>query len=113
VDFLKVLAVQGYKEYMERMKQLLTSRHWPTESDMLEVQSWHVTRLNTVRPIFQYVRQLHEKIGSGTFGIVYQAFDQATGHAFAIKVVNLGATDNTGAERAMLHRRIKVMGRLS
>jgi len=111
-ELLKALAVQGYEESVQRWQQLLTSRNRPTDSDNSEAQSWHVTRLNTARPILQDVLKLRVAIGKGSFGTVYKAVDQVTGHLFAIKMVELGATGNTDAERAMLHREIKVMERL-
>ena len=110
-ELLKALAVQGYTESIEQWQQLLISRNRPTESDMFESQSWHVTRISTARPVFQDIRRFRQRIGSGTFGTVYRAIDRATAHAFAIKVVDL-STGNTDTQRAMLHREIKVMERL-
>jgi hypothetical protein len=108
---LEKFTIQEYEVSMRLTSQLRT-RDRPTEIDTSEAQSWHITRLNTTRPNFQDVRELRKKIGIGSFGTVYSAYDQTSGYKFAIKVVHLDRYGNTDEARALLHREIKVMERL-
>lgn len=109
---LEAIAVEGYEESVKRCQQMLVSRRRPTEAGISEAQTWHLTRLNVAHPIFQDVIQLRTKLGQGSYGKVYKAIDQTTGHAFAIKVVDLQASDNPNAARTLLHREVETMERL-
>ncbi|EFZ00672.1 serine/threonine protein kinase domain protein [Metarhizium robertsii] len=113
VEFLKALAFQGYQESVHRM-QYIGSRERPTEYDPSELISWHMTRLNTVKgTYFSDVPDLRTEIGSGAFGTVYAATDQVSGYEFAIKVIHLQDHPNPEEARALVHREIKILQRLS
>ena len=106
---LEALTLQDYQA-SEQLLQNMRSRDRPTEGDYSEALSWHVTRLRTgQRPLFNDIVHLRIRIGSGNHGEVYRAVDWASGHTFAIKVVNLAKTPDVDAGRALLHREIKVM----
>ena len=108
-SFLKTLAVQGYEKSLQQWQDA-RSRDRPSGFDNSEVRSWHFTRLRTAKePTFNDIEELREAIGSGGFGTVYKAFDQITGHVFAIKVVDLAKHQDFDAARALLHREIKTM----
>lgn len=42
-------------------------------------------------PLSRYVRR--EKIGEGTYGVVYRAYDEVTGNIVALKKIRLEAED--------------------
>ena len=110
-DTLKDLAVEGYQNSLQRLKEL-RSRDRPTETGDSEALSWHITRLRTTKgPRFQDILHLRNQIGKGAFGEVYSAIDQASAYQFPIKVVLLDAPGVRNIEdtRAYLHREIKVM----
>jgi hypothetical protein len=111
---LKDLAVRGYKDSLQLLQDV-RSHDRPTEMDGSEAQSWHITRFNTAKgPLFRDVPHLRAKLGSGAYGTVYSAVDQASGNLFAIKVVKLNraAGMDIDTARALLHREIKVMERV-
>ncbi|USP82329.1 uncharacterized protein yc1106_09603 [Curvularia clavata] len=111
-EFLRALTIQGY-ETSQKLLQDVRSRDRPTENDFLEIQSWHITRLNTRKsPRIQDIKNLREKIGQGAYGTTYSAVDQTSGHSFAIKVVDLTRQGDIEAARAILHREIKVLQRM-
>ena len=108
-DLLKTLAIQGYQASVQQWQDV-KSRDRPTRYDNSEVRSWHFTRLRTAKePAFDDIEELRQEIGSGGFGTVFKAFDRITGHAFAIKVVDLAKHQNVDAARALLHGEIKAM----
>ncbi|KIE00750.1 Protein kinase-like domain protein, partial [Metarhizium majus ARSEF 297] len=111
--FLKALAFQGYQESVHRMQDV-RSRDRPTEYDHSEAMSWHMTRLNTVKgTCFSDVPHLRTEIGSGAFGTVYAATDRVSGYEFAIKVIHLQDHPNSEEARALVHREIKMLQKLS
>ncbi|KJZ74044.1 hypothetical protein HIM_06493 [Hirsutella minnesotensis 3608] len=113
INSLKTLTMQGFQS-SQQLAQNMRSRDRPTDVDVSEAQSWHITRLNTARlPHFRDVEQLRTIKASGAFGNVFKAVDRSTGHNFAIKVVNLAAYINADIEtaRALLHKEIKFMER--
>lgn len=113
-DLLQGLAMQGYHSSLQLVKGM-RSRDRPTDIDLSEAQSWHMTRLATATiPLFQDVVRVREETGSGGFGKVYRAIDRSSGYLFAVKVVDLAAnkTLNIETARALLHREIKVMERV-
>ncbi|KJZ74769.1 hypothetical protein HIM_05886 [Hirsutella minnesotensis 3608] len=114
VDFFKALVIQGYQASQELVRDM-RSRDRPTEFDVSEAQSWHITRLNTAKlPLFQDIEGLREYKAKGAFGQVFKAVDRSTGHLFAIKVVDLTIYQDGDIEaaRALLHKEIKVMERV-
>ncbi|KAI1289078.1 kinase-like protein [Xylaria venustula] len=109
----KNLVIQGYQRSLQLLQDV-RSRDRPTEGDNSEVLSWHMTRLNTRKgSLFKDIAHLREPGGEGSYGTVYKAVDQITGHLFAIKVVKLEEYGDVDAARALIHREIKVMGMLS
>lgn len=73
-----------------------------------------MTRLDTVKgSLFKNIPHLRDWKGEGSYGTVFQAVDQTSGHTFAIKVVELEKYDDADAARALLHREIKVVKRLN
>ena len=111
-EVLKAFVFQGYQTSLQQLQDV-RSRDRPTENDNSEALSWHITRLNTARgPCFKDIPSLREFKGAGSFGTVFQAVDQTSGHNFAIKVVKLEDYGDIETARALLHREIKVMERL-
>lgn len=109
---LKIRAVEGYRASSQQLQDV-RSRDRPTEYDNSEALSWHITRLDTVKGTgFKDIPHLRDEIGKGSYGKVYKAIDQASGHIFAIKVVKLEEYGDIDAARALLHREIKMMERL-
>ncbi|KND86510.1 MAP kinase kinase kinase SSK2 [Tolypocladium ophioglossoides CBS 100239] len=73
-----------------------------------------MTRLHTAkRPLFQEAKGLRELIRTGAFGKVFKTVDRASGHSFAVKVVDLKAHGNIELTRAALHKEVKALERLS
>lgn len=108
----KTLAVQGYRTSLQRLQDV-RSRDRPTENDNSEALSWHITRLDTVKgSLFKDIPHLREWKGEGSYGNVYKAVDQTSGHIFAIKVVKLKKYGDIDAARALIHREIRFMKRL-
>ena len=109
----KTLTIQGYRESLQRLQDV-RSRDRPTENDNSEVLSWHITRLDTVKgSLFKDIPHLRLEKGKGSYGTVYEAVDQTSGHTFAIKVVQLENYGDVYAARALLHREIKIIQGLS
>ncbi|KAM4065197.1 kinase [Hirsutella rhossiliensis] len=114
IESLKALTNQGYQKSLQ-LVQHIRSRDRPTEYDVSEAQSWHITRLiASKRPLFQDIDHLRVLRAEGAFGKVYKAVDQISGQKFAIKVVKLKASPSGDIEtaRALLHREIKIMERV-
>ena len=113
VRSLEALAVHGWETAL-KLLQDMKSRDRPTEHNNSEMISWHVTRLGSAsRTTIQEVEGTREIIGQGAFGKVYKAIEITTGYHLAIKVVDLTKSEDPGAARALLHREIKMMERLS
>lgn len=112
IESLRALAVEGYQT-SSQLLQHMRPRGQPTEYDVAEAQSWHITRLNTAkRPLFQDIEHLRVERASGAFGTVYEAVDRTSGRLFAIRVVNLEFSPSIEEARAIHHRKIKVMERV-
>ncbi|KAG8423877.1 hypothetical protein J3458_000726 [Metarhizium acridum] len=112
-ETMKTLTIQDYQTSLQLLQDV-RSRDRPTEIGNSEVLSWHITRLNTVKGShFQDIAHIREVEGEGAFGTVYRAVDEISGHRFAIKVVKLDKFGDVDAARALLHREIKVLERLS
>jgi serine/threonine protein kinase len=78
------------------------------------VNSWWANKLERVKDThFKDIRHLRKQEGEGSFGTVYKAIDQTSGHVFAIKVVRLERySGGANAARALLHGEIEVSRRL-
>jgi len=112
--FLRELAIQKYKEAMQRQAQgNVRSRFLPTEPDS-EAHTWHNTRIHTARPppVKETSSAPRVWIGGGQFGEVYRVAEDLNGHAFAVKVINLQSYPDPEQARALAHRDIKALERL-
>lgn len=112
IESLKTLIIQGYQQSLQLLREV-RSRDRLTENDDSEAQSWYIIRLNIVKsPVFNDIKYLRVRIGSGAYGTVFEAVDQSFGYKFVIKVVALDCYSDIEAARALLHREIKVMERI-
>jgi serine/threonine protein kinase len=110
---LRALAVRDYQRALQQQVNV-RSRNLPTEGDS-EVHTWHNTRIHTARRIL--FREADEAprvvIGEGQFGAVYRAVDLESGHAFAVKVIKLHQFPDVEQARAVAHREVKALQKLS
>ncbi|KAI1169883.1 kinase-like protein [Nemania sp. FL0916] len=106
-------AIRGHRASMKRLEDA-RSRDKPTDTDVLENQYWHNTRLKQViGPILEDIPELRTVIGEGGFGVIYQGVDSTTGKPFAIKKVFLEKCTNPEYVRQFFHKEIKTMERMS
>jgi hypothetical protein len=110
---LRALAVRDYQRALEQQANV-RSRNLPTEGAP-EVHTWHNTRIHTARRIlFREADDVPRVvIGQGQFGAVYRAVDFESGHAFAVKVIKLDQFPDIEQARAVAHREVKALQKLS
>lgn len=105
--------LEGYRRSVERAN-LLRTRDQPTEQNLSELHSWHMTRFHTANKCrVEEERQKRTLIGKGAFGTVYQTVERSTGQPIAVKEIGLtDDPDRATLLRAAIHREIKIMERL-
>ncbi|KAL2257582.1 hypothetical protein VTK26DRAFT_9456 [Humicola hyalothermophila] len=112
---LKELATNGYRESMERLKDVRSRDRSLAEPST--PASWYMTRLQSAKaPLVDEADvSLRICLGEGSFGKVYKTVDRMTGNYFAVKVVDLRGPNviNPDLSRAALHREIKILESLS
>jgi hypothetical protein len=110
---LRALAVRDYQMALQQQVNV-RSRNLPTEGDS-EVHTWHNTRIHTARRILfrEADKAPRVVIGAGQFGAVYRAVDLESGHAFAVKVIKLHQFPDVEQARAVAHREVKALQKLS
>jgi hypothetical protein len=110
---LRALAARDYQRALQQQLNV-RSRNLPTEDDS-EVHTWHNTRIHTARRIlFREADDVPRvAIGEGQFGAVYRAVDLESGHAFAVKVIKLDQFPDAEQARAVAHREVKALQKLS
>ncbi|CAK7210374.1 hypothetical protein SCUCBS95973_000757 [Sporothrix curviconia] len=112
---LQALAEAEYKEALKQ-EQYGRTRDLPTE-DNSEKHTWHNTRIHTnnkTGPLFREAPDaIRTFLGEGAFGSVFKTVDLETGHAFAIKVIDLkkhpGGIQHA---RSAVHAEVKLLQRL-
>lgn len=110
VDFLRNLAVRGYEDSLERLKNVRSRDLSLPETST--PNSWYMTRLRSSKaPQVTEVAGYRTKIGRGAFGTVFKTMDLVSGNYFAVKEVELGRAGSANVElsRAAIHKEIKIL----
>ncbi|KZZ90282.1 Protein kinase-like domain protein [Moelleriella libera RCEF 2490] len=114
-EYLKKLAWGGYKESKSRLKTV-ESRDYSEEQARSsgEKLKYHTRLVSARESKIRDVDSPRTLIGRGPFGEVFRSYDLKTGHAFAVKVVDLTKSGgDLNHARAGLHREVKILERLS
>lgn len=114
-EYLKKLVWGGYKESKSRLKTVESRDYSEEQARSSGEQLKYHTRLVSARESkIRDVDSLRTLIGRGPFGEVFRSYDLKTGHAFAVKVVDLTKSGgDLNQARVGLHREVKILERLS
>ncbi|KAH6612280.1 kinase-like domain-containing protein [Chaetomium sp. MPI-SDFR-AT-0129] len=115
LELLKQLAVQGYQDSMQRLKDV-RSRDRSRLDTISSVKSWYMTRLRSSKAsLVVEMPGKREPVGSGGFGSVFKAVERGSGAHFAVKVVDLAKVPRYNRDKIKrnFHREVKALENLS